>query len=40
MGNPATIETRTAPADVAWKRIRQYPTPIPACDAEQRQITA
>ena len=49
METHATIETRTAPADVAWKRIhsllhgkwgrvreqiRQYPTPIPACDAD------
>ena len=49
METPATIDTRTVPADNAWKRIRsllknkwdrvqeqirQYPTPIPACDAD------
>ena len=49
MGTHATIETRTAPADAAWTRIRallkskwdrvqeqirQYPMPIPACDAD------
>src|SRR5512134_3767053 len=49
METPATLASRTAPADIAWKRIRsalksqwdrvqeqirQYPTPIPACDAD------
>lgn len=49
MDTTTTISTRTAPADVAWNRIRsllkskwdrmqeqirQYPTPIPACDAD------
>ena len=49
MDTHTTVQTRTIPVDVAWKRIRsllkskwdrvqeqirQYPTPIPACDAD------